>query len=115
MLFFPVGAAKPVRIQGVFISEEEVEKTVEYIKKQKQASYEKNLSDFKEVELDNKQEETDELFQEAVSIAIDSDQASISMLQRRLHIGYTRAARLIDQMEERGFIGGYEGTKPEKY
>lgn len=112
MLFYPVGAAKPIRVQGAYISDEEVEKLVTYVKKQKQPSYEKNLSDFKEVEVTNDEEEVDELFQEALSLVIDSGQASISMLQRRLHIGYARAARLIDQMEEKGFIGGFEGTKP---
>jgi S-DNA-T family DNA segregation ATPase FtsK/SpoIIIE len=112
MLFFPVGASKPTRIQGAFISEEEVEKLVNYGKKQKEPTYEKNLSDFNEIELDKKHEDTDELFQEAVSVILDSGQASISMLQRRLRIGYARAARLIDDMEERGIVGGYEGTKP---
>jgi len=112
MLFYPVGATKPVRIQGAYISDEEVEKLVTYVKKQKQPSYEKNLSDFKEVEVKNNEEEVDELFKEALSLVIDSGQASISMLQRRLRIGYARAARLIDQMEEKGFIGGFEGTKP---
>jgi S-DNA-T family DNA segregation ATPase FtsK/SpoIIIE len=111
MLFFPVGASKPIRIQGAYISEEEVEKLVEFIKKQKQPIYEKTLSDFKEIELD-KDLETDELLKEALSLVIDSGQASISMLQRRLRIGYARAARLIDMMEEKGFIGGFEGTKP---
>ena len=62
--------------------------------------------------MEKKDDDTDELFREAVSVVMDSGQASISMLQRRLRIGYTRAARLIDQMEERGFVGGYEGTKP---
>lgn len=111
MLFFPVGASKPIRIQGAYISEEEVEKLVDFIKKQKQPIYEKTLSDFKEIELD-KDLETDELLKEALSLVIDSGQASISMLQRRLRIGYARAARLIDMMEEKGFIGGFEGTKP---
>jgi S-DNA-T family DNA segregation ATPase FtsK/SpoIIIE len=112
MLFFPVGAAKPVRVQGAYISEEEVEKLVDYVKKQKEPCYEKTLSDFKEIETDKKEEATDELFKEALSLVIESGQASISMLQRRLRIGYARAARLIDQMEERGFVGGFEGTKP---
>lgn len=111
MLFFPVGASKPIRIQGAYISEEEVEKLVDYIKKQKQPVYEKTLSEFKEIEAE-KDVETDELFKEALSLVIDSGQASISMLQRRLHIGYARAARLIDRMEEKGFIGGFDGTKP---
>ncbi|HHW02798.1 MAG TPA: DNA translocase FtsK [Thermoanaerobacterales bacterium] len=112
MLYFPVGASKPTRIQGAYVSEEEVEKLVEYVKKQKQPAYEKSLSDFKEIETEKREEETDELFKEALSLVIDSGQASISMLQRRLHIGYSRAARLIDQMEQRGFVGGFEGTKP---
>jgi len=112
MLFFPVGASKPIRIQGAYISEEEVEKLVDYCKKQSQPVYEKNLSDFEEVVVDNANEETDELFDEAVKIVLDSGQASISMLQRRLRIGYARAARLIDEMEQRGIVGSYEGTKP---
>jgi len=112
MLFFPVGASKPVRIQGAYISEEEVEKLVDYSKKQKEPTYEKNLSDFNEVVIDKAHEDTDELFEEAVKVVLDSGQASISMLQRRLRIGYARAARLIDEMEQRGIVGGYEGTKP---
>ncbi len=112
MLFFPVGASKPVRIQGAYISEEEVEKLVNYGKQQKEPVYEKNLSDFNKIEVDKRYEDTDELFEEAVSVVLDSGQASISMLQRRLRIGYARAARLIDEMEERGIVGGYEGTKP---
>lgn len=112
MLFFPVGASKPVRIQGAYISEEEVEKLVDYSKKQKEPIYEKNLSDFNEIVVEKDHEDTDELFEEAVKVVLDSGQASISMLQRRLRIGYARAARLIDEMEQRGIVGGYEGTKP---
>ena len=89
-----------------------MEKLVNYSKKQKKPTYEKNLSDFNEIELEKKHEDTDELFQEAVSVILDSGQASISMLQRRLRIGYARAARLIDDMEQRGIVGGFEGTKP---
>lgn len=112
MLFYPVGAPKPVRIQGAYITEEEVEKLINYCKKQKEPAYEKNLSGFNEVGVDKSHEETDELFEEAVKVVLDSGQASISMLQRRLRIGYARAARLIDEMEQRGIVGGYEGTKP---
>lgn len=112
MLFFPVGAAKPLRIQGAFISESEVEKLVNFIKNQKEPIYEKNLSDFNEIETKKNLTQTDELFEEAVSIVLENGQASISMLQRRLKIGYARAARLIDEMEERGFISGYDGPKP---
>lgn len=112
MLFFPVGAAKPLRIQGAFISEAEVEKLVNFIKNQKEPLYEKNLSDFNEMEMKKNLTQTDELFEDAVSIVLENGQASISMLQRRLKIGYARAARLIDEMEERGFISGYDGPKP---
>lgn len=112
MLFYPVGASKPIRIQGAYISEEEVEKLVNYCKKQKEPIYEKNLSDFDEIVVEKGHEETDELFDEAVKVVLDSGQASISMLQRRLRVGYARAARLIDEMEQRGIVGGYEGTKP---
>jgi S-DNA-T family DNA segregation ATPase FtsK/SpoIIIE len=112
MLFFPVGAAKPTRIQGAYISENEVEKIVKYVKRQMEPDYEELPSDIKNVEHVKKDEDQDELFNEALAIIIDSGQASISMLQRRLRIGYARAARLIDQMEEKGYIGGYEGNKP---
>ena len=71
MLFFPVGASKPTRIQGVYMSEEEVEQLVNYIKKQKQPTYEKNLSDFEEKEMEKKDDDTDELFREAVSVVMD--------------------------------------------
>ena len=113
MLYFPVGASKPKRIQGAFISETEVENLTDYVKKQQKPSYEKSLTEIKKVDLsESKQETTDELFNEAVALVVENGQASISLLQRRLHIGYTRAARLIDQMEDRGYVGGYEGTKP---
>lgn len=112
MLFYPVEAVKPIRIQGAFISDSEVEKLVNFVKEQKEPAYEKELSDFNNVKLDNEASEKDELFNEALSVIVENGQASISFLQRRLHIGYTRAARIIDQLEEHGFIGGYEGTKP---
>jgi len=72
----------------------------------------RKTSDFEEVISSTKADETDELFDEALSVIFDYNQASISLLQRKLHIGYTRAARLIDQLEEYGYVGGYEGTKP---
>lgn len=112
MLFYPVEAVKPIRIQGAYISDSEVEKLVSFIKEQKEPFYEKELSDFKNSKFNKKAAETDELFDEALAIIVDNGQASISFLQRKLHIGYTRAARLIDQLEDHGFIGGYEGTKP---
>lgn len=112
MLFFPVGAAKPMRIQGAFLSEKEVEKVVAFVKNQMEPSYEKNLSDFEEEKSLKNEDDVDELFKEALSVVIENGQASASLLQRKLRIGYARAARLIDQMEEKGFIGKYEGSKP---
>ncbi len=111
MLFFPVGAAKPLRVQGVYVSDNEINSLVGFIKKQGKPEYQKELFDKKETK-DNKEELNDELLPEAAKLLIESGQASISMLQRRLRIGYTRAARLIDIMEERGIVGGYEGSKP---
>ena len=111
MLFYPVGASKPVRIQGAYLSDREVEELVNYLKKQAEPVYdEKILSSEPEEEAIPEME--DGLLPQAVKILIESGHASISMLQRRLHIGYARAARLIDIMEQRGIVGGYEGSKP---
>ena len=112
MLFYPVGASKPKRVQGTFLSDIEVEKVVEFLKKQAQPVYnEKVVEDIPLTEEPQIQDD-DELLPEAVKILIENGNASISMLQRRLHIGYARAARLIDIMEQRGIVGGYEGSKP---
>ncbi|WIV10914.1 DNA translocase FtsK [Proteiniborus sp. MB09-C3] len=114
MLFYPVGESKPVRIQGAFISEEEINGLVEYLKGQCSAQYEEKI--IGEINNNFKQStsESDELLPNAIDIVIDEGQASISLLQRRLKIGYARAARIIDEMEERGVVGGYEGSKPRK-
>ena len=115
MLYYPVGEAKPVRIQGAFISEKEVEKTVNFIKEQVAPSYnEEMIKELDESVEINEDEDVDELLKDAIQLVVDSGQASILMLQRRLKIGYSRAARLIDQMEERRIIGGFEGSKPRK-
>ena len=111
MLFFPVGASKPVRVQGAYLSDREVDDLVHYLKKQAEPVYDDKIL------VETPPEETapeveDELLAQAVLILIESGHASISMLQRRLHIGYARAARLIDIMEKRGIVGGYEGSKP---
>lgn len=111
MLFFPVGASKPIRIQGVYVSDQEVNRLVEFIKKQGSPQYQKELFSSETVSKEEEEWE-DELLPEAAKLLIESGQASISMLQRRLRIGYTRAARLIDIMEEKGIVGGYEGSKP---
>ncbi len=112
MLFYPVGTVKPQRLQGCFISEREVEKLVDFVKRQGEPVYKEEITRVSQKETAKKVEETDELFYDALKLIIDYGQASISLLQRRLHIGYTRAARIIDEMEAKGFIGGYEGTKP---
>ncbi|MEW6661174.1 MAG: DNA translocase FtsK 4TM domain-containing protein [Bacillota bacterium] len=111
MLFFPVGASKPIRLQGVYVSDKEVEDIVVFLKAQAKPEYLTGISET-EVELAPKKEDEDELLPEALRLTIESGQASISMLQRRLHIGYTRAARLMDIMEQKGLVGGYEGSKP---
>jgi S-DNA-T family DNA segregation ATPase FtsK/SpoIIIE len=111
MLFFPVGASKPVRVQGAFLSDREVEDLVTFWKKQAEPAYDEKVTR-DEPKAEEADEEEDELLPQAVHILIESGHASISMLQRRLHIGYARAARLIDLMERRGIVGGYEGSKP---
>lgn len=111
MLFYPVGAPKPVRIQGAYLSDREVEDLVNYLKKQAEPVYDEKILTV-EPEEEAMPEVEDELLAPAVKILIESGHASISMLQRRLHIGYARAARLIDMMEQRGIVGGYEGSKP---
>ncbi len=111
MLFFPVSASKPVRVQGAYLSDREVEDLVNYLKKQAEpVYYDKILTETTKEE--SCLEFEDELLPRAVHILIEVGHASISMLQRRLHIGYARAARLIDIMEKRGIVGGYEGSKP---
>ncbi|MCL5289493.1 MAG: DNA translocase FtsK [Firmicutes bacterium] len=111
MLFFPVGAPKPIRVQGAYLSDREVEDLVNFLKKQSEPVYDDTVA--KEVPKEPEtQEAEDELLPEAVKILIETGHASISMLQRRLHVGYARAARLIDIMEKKGIVGGYEGSKP---
>lgn len=111
MLFFPVGLPKPIRVQGAYMSDKEVEALVTFLKAQGQPEFIEGVVQAEpQSSVDHGDE--DELLPEAVKILIESGQASISMLQRRLRIGYARAARLIDVMEERGIVGKYEGSKP---
>lgn len=112
MLFMPMGASKPVRVQGAFMSDQEVEAIVGYVSGQGQAEYDDSLVPEVEEEDQNHEEVVDELFDQAVQIVVEAKQASVSLLQRRMRVGYTRAARLIDSMEARGIIGPYEGSKP---
>jgi len=110
MLFLPVGQSKPIRIQGAFLSDSEVEEVVNFVISQQKAQYQEEMIPDEIVET----EETvdDELYDEAVQLIAEMQTASVSMLQRRFRIGYTRAARLIDEMEKRGIVGPYEGSKP---
>jgi len=114
MLFYPVGKPKPIRVQGAFVSDKEVEKVVEFVKSQGNVEYDNSIID----EIDNdstpieSESEDDELLPRAIDLVIESGQASVSLIQRKLKVGYARAARIVDQMEERGIVGGYEGSKP---
>ena len=123
MLFFPAGEAKPVRVQGAFVSDEEVESIVEFIKSNGTATYsedilesiENNNKTDKEKALEAEQsadDEADPFLQEAINTVVETGQASTSFIQRRFKVGYARAGRIIDQMEERGVISGYQGSKP---
>ncbi|MHB8916463.1 MAG: DNA translocase FtsK [Desulfocucumaceae bacterium] len=114
MLFFPVGAPKPVRVQGAYLSDQEVEALVLYLKEQAQPVYDEQVLTMPPAEgrSSDPDDDYDELLPQSVKIFIESGTASISMLQRRLHIGYARAARLVDIMERRGIVGGFEGSKP---
>ncbi|WP_425060924.1 DNA translocase SpoIIIE [Sporomusa carbonis] len=112
MLFYPVGAAKPLRIQGAFIADSEVEDLVNYIKHQAEPEYNDGITT---VEAGSHKDEQpqfeDELLEEAVRMVLETGQASVSMLQRKFRIGYTRAARLIDTMEEMKIVGPNVGSK----
>lgn len=118
MLYFPIGTSKPMRVQGCFVSDKEVEKIVEFVKGQNEANYDEDI--IEKIEragetpkaTEDRGGEADELLPQAVEMAIEAGQASVAMYQRRLKVGYQRAARLIDQMEERGIIGPFDGTKP---
>ncbi|MCI3194259.1 DNA translocase FtsK [Bacillus sp. HU-1818] len=110
MLFLPVGANKPVRVQGAFLSDDEVEHIVDHVITQQKAQYQEEM--IPEEITETHSEVSDDLYDEAVELIVGMQTASVSMLQRRFRIGYTRAARLIDAMEDRGVVGPYEGSKP---
>jgi S-DNA-T family DNA segregation ATPase FtsK/SpoIIIE len=112
MLYLPVGASKPIRVQGAFLSDEEVESVVHFVSKQEEAQYQEEMVPELEEQNDAPQEVEDELYNQAIQIVVEAKQASVSLLQRRMRIGYTRAARLIDSMEAKGIVGPYEGSKP---
>jgi DNA segregation ATPase FtsK/SpoIIIE, S-DNA-T family len=116
MLFRPVGTSKLQRIQGAFVTEEEIAKLAGHWAKQGEPEFDAELL---ETRVDPAEEgdedfspDQDDLLEDAARIVVQSDTASVSMLQRRLRVGYTRAGRLIDMLERRGIISGYEGSKP---
>ena len=121
MLFFPSGAPKPSRIQGAFVSDDEVEKIVDFIKSNGTATYSEDI--LESIENSNKSDkelaaeqaeddDTDPFLMDAIQTVVETGQASTSFIQRRFKVGYARAGRIIDQMEERGVISGYQGSKP---
>ena len=118
MLFYPVGESKPVRLQGAFISDKEVEEIVSFIKSNGEVRYNEDIiesiekSNTKQTETGEEDEEFDPLLADAIDMVVESGQASASYIQRRFKVGYARAGRIIDQMEARGIVSGYEGSKP---
>ncbi len=114
MLFHPVGLPKPIRVQGAYISDEEVSSLVRYLKRQGKPTYEAEAVDTSDSAEEEGIAEDDELFPDAARLAVGSGEASISKIQRRFRVGYARAARLIDTMEVLGIVGPYEGSKPRK-
>lgn len=127
MLYAPIGCGKPLRVQGAFVSDEERDSIVQFIKRQSTAQYSEDVMAQIEKAAEDKgangkgrgdddepsgKPDYDELLPQAVDVIFDTKQASVSMLQRRLKLGYSRAARIVDQMEEMGIIGPFEGSKP---
>ncbi len=121
MLFYPSGSPKPTRIQGAFVSDKEVEKIVDFIKANGEVTYNEDIieqiENANKTEKDLEEEQADDdgadpLLMEAIDTVVETRQASTSFIQRRFKVGYARAGRIIDQMEERGVISGYQGSKP---
>ena len=130
MLYFPLGDSKPTRVQGCFISPEEIERVVAFVKETGETNYDQSVIDKIDEALEKSDKskgdkgaaaaneepagEYDEMLCAAVEVILETGQASVSMLQRRLKLGYSRAARLVDQMEEKGIVGPFEGSKPRR-
>jgi len=128
MLYSPLGSGKPQRVQGCYITPEEIDRVVGYVKSTGEAQYSDEVMRKIEEAMQEKEKKGssgsgssepasdagggDELLPAAVEVVLETGQASVSMLQRRLKLGYSRAARLVDQMEERGIVGPFEGSKP---
>lgn len=111
MLFLPAGSSKPVRVQGAFLSDAEVERIVDFVIEQQKANYQDEMIP-DEVQESAEQLDRDELYDDVVQLVTEMQTASVSLLQRRFRIGYSRAARIIDQLELSGVVGPYEGSKP---
>ncbi len=115
MLLHPVGKAKPIRVQGANITDAEVERVVEYVKTQGNAEYDDNIIEeinSEDTPVGHESNDIDELLSRAIELVIEAGQASVSLIQRKFKVGYARAARIVDQMEARGIVGGFEGSKP---
>lgn len=115
MLYYPVGASKPVRLQGALVTDKEIERVVSFIKSHGTAEYDEDMVDELdegEAGKDKSRTGVDELLPQAVDVVVGIGHASVSLIQRKFRVGYSRAARIIDQMEERGLVSGYDGSKP---
>lgn len=115
MLYYPVGSSKPIRVQCSYIDDKEVERIVEFLKSQGTQEYKEDIINNIEASVVKPiDEDVDPLLTKAIELVINEQQASISYIQRKLKVGYARAARIVDEMEERGIVGGHEGSKPRK-
>jgi len=121
MLYYPMGEEKPIRVQGTFVSDKEIETVIDFIKSNGTANYDVNILETFEnankspqTKAEEEENDYDEFLFDAIELAVQMGNASASMLQRKFKVGYARAGRIIDQMEERGIISGYEGSKPRK-
>ena len=123
MLFSPVGMSKPLRVQGAFLSDSEVENVVDYIKGQSQQSYDEDIIEKIEnhqlnekkkagFEVESDDDDADEMLPKAIEVVVDAQMASTTLLQKKLKLGYARASRIIDSLEERGIVGPFQGSKP---
>jgi len=127
MLYAPIGSGKPLRVQGCFVTDSEVEAVAGYVKENYNAEYNqqvleeieksaqqtgKKAASVAEIDANEEELEGDEMLPAAVDVILETGQASVSMLQRRLKLGYARAARIVDEMEEKGIVGPFQGSKP---
>jgi len=112
MLFLEPGAPKPIRAQGSLVTDAEIERVVKFVKTQRPPLYNDNIISVQAQKMTMKKFDKDEIYDEAVRVILETRQASVSILQRRLGLGYTRAARIMDMMEGEGVVGPYQGSKP---